>query len=245
MSKVIAYTALHYGAEYLPWAIRSVIDAVDEYWVLYSDVGSHGHHTAATCPDNRAQLFDLAREAAGDKLRWVDGRWAHEGYQRDSIFSYVPDADAVLVLDADEIWQAGSAAAVIEQASTWHRRNIRVPMIHYWRSWYRCMTDDPAFPVRVIFPAVREGEATASAIAPIHHFGYAQSTPVVEYKQHTHGHKAEWRIDWFDRKWVPNSQFDVHPTNINYWTPAPVDPFALGLPAFMRSHPYATLEVIP
>ena len=128
--KIVAYTALHYGAEYLPWAIRSVIDAVDEYYVLYSDIGSHGHHTLAVCPDNRAQLFDLAREAAGGKLRWIDGRWAHEGYQRDSIFSHVPDADAIVVLDADEIWQAGTAAAVIVAVADLPRigcRTVNVP----------------------------------------------------------------------------------------------------------------------
>ena len=33
---VAAYTALHYGSPYLGAAIRSVIDSVDSYYILYA-----------------------------------------------------------------------------------------------------------------------------------------------------------------------------------------------------------------
>lgn len=71
----IAYTALHYGADYLGWAIRSVIDAIDEYVVLYAAQGSHVFRTTLPCPDNRKELYTIARQAARDKLRWYDGEW--------------------------------------------------------------------------------------------------------------------------------------------------------------------------
>jgi hypothetical protein len=77
--KVISYTALHYGRDYLAAAIRSVIDHVDEHWILYSPIGSHGHRTDVPCPDTRDELYAKAELAAGSKLRWHDGEWAHEG----------------------------------------------------------------------------------------------------------------------------------------------------------------------
>ena len=93
--KVIGYTALHYGRDYLGYAIRSVIDAVEEYHVLYTSQGSHGHRSQAHCPDTRLELFEIAEAAAGAKLRWHEGSWLWEGQQRDAIFEYAPDADVL------------------------------------------------------------------------------------------------------------------------------------------------------
>src|SRR5574342_223323 len=109
--KTDAYTALLYGSDYLAYAIRSVIDYVDEYHVIYdaSGSGSHGSKTDRTCPDSRETLYALADGAAGHKLRWHDGTWPYEGAQRDAIHEYAPDADVILVLDADEVWPYGDA----------------------------------------------------------------------------------------------------------------------------------------
>src|SRR5689334_6017907 len=106
MTKIIAYTALHYGREYLASAIRSVIDYVDEYHVLYTPIGSHGHRTSIPCPETEMELFEIAL-SAGSKLRWCVGEWPHEGAQRDAILQIVPDADVILPVDYDEIWQDG------------------------------------------------------------------------------------------------------------------------------------------
>ena len=80
----------------------------------------------------------------------------------------------------------------------------------------------------------------------LHHFGYAQRPEIVEYKQLTHGHRSEWRrdCDWFHDRFMANAQRDCHPVGSQYWNPETVDPFALGLPEFMRAHPYAGMEVI-
>ena len=71
MKKVIAYTALHYGKEYLADAIRSVIDYVDQYWVIYTPVGSPGHRTDAPCPESKEELSWIANDAA-DKILCFD-----------------------------------------------------------------------------------------------------------------------------------------------------------------------------
>jgi hypothetical protein len=249
--KVISYTALHYGSDYLGYAIRSVIDHVDQHWILYSDVGSHGHRTDAVNPDTREQLMDIAIEAAGDKLGWIDGKWDYEGAQRETIHQIAADADVILVVDADEVWSED----LVKTSLSYIRgmgltRNIRLPIIHYWRSFYRCVLHDPAFPIRIILPKnTRQSEPLTLGYGQINgqinHFGYAQRPAIVEYKHHTHGHKGEWRkdVDWFNDIFMANRQTDTHPVGSEYWNPEAVDPWQY-LPDFMRQHPFANMETI-
>jgi hypothetical protein len=172
-------------------------------------------------------------------LRWHDGEWPHEGAQRDSISEYAPDADMIIVLDADEVWPADLVQGAIALAEmNPHIKTWRVPIIHYWRSFYRCVLHDPAYPVRVIRPS-GNGESTIPVNLFINHFGYAQSPEIVEYKILTHGHKGEWRkdVDWFKDRYLANTQTDCHPVGSVYWNPERVDP-ADYLPRFMTEHPY-------
>lgn len=241
--KTIAYVALLYGKDFLSEAIRSVLGAVDEVWVLYSPVGSHGHHTGAVCPDHMNDLYEIARKASGDKFRWFASTWSHEGAQRDAIYTLVPDADIILTLDADEVWVDGAAQAAIDTLIESGARHLLMPLYHYWRSFTRCNVSDGASPSRIVNV---HGEGVLQyGPKVIHHFGYAQRSEIVEYKQAVHGHKADWRADWFATRWQTNAQVDVHPTNTDFWTPVVVDPYTLGLPAWMQDHPFAALQVIP
>lgn len=249
MTKIIGYTALHYGADFLHHAIRSIIDDVDEYIVLYTSVGSHGHRTNAVCPDTRDQLLEIAQEAAGDKMRWFDGVWSYEGQQRDSIFEIAPDADVIAVLDADEIWPPGLLKWAIEETKTWHRRDIRLPMIHYWRSLNHAILHDPAYPVRLIYPQTKEGAETFTPVSlldkpywTINHYGYAQRSEIVRYKLETHGHKGEFRrdCDWFTDIFMNTSRTtDLHPVGSDYWNYETIE-----IPDFMCDHPFAQVELI-
>lgn len=240
----IAYTALHYGSPYLAYAIRSVIDAVDKYYVLYTPHGSHGTRNEAQLPvsDNRASLMKIAHYAADDKLIWVDGDWRVEGEQRDSIFTICPEAQQVLVLDYDEIWGAGLAELALGITYRMNSRDYRLPMVHFWRSFHRCVLHDPAFPVRIINP-IGAGEATLST-PPIAHMGYAIPDWLLRYKMHIHGHRAELRQDdWYTTKWQANAQEDCHPVGSDFWAPEEVNPLHY-LPAWMQEHPYYNMEVI-
>jgi hypothetical protein len=245
--KIIAYTALRYGRDYYDAAIRSVIDAVDEYHVLYAVTPSHGHWSDVLCPETEDELRAIAEHRAGSKLHWHRGEWAYEGQQRDSIHQYAPDADVILVLDADEVWPEG----LIE---FYHNliyfggetvRQYRVPMIHYWRSMSHCVLHDPAYPVRIINTRIGYGEATLPTTLRINHFGYAQRPEIVEYKWRIHGHLNELRrdVDWFNDVFMANRQFDTHPVGSEYWNPEPVNPLDY-LPAWMAEHPYYGREVI-
>lgn len=257
MTKTIGYTALHYGADYLAWAIRSVIAEVDQHYVLYCPHGSHGVKTDLQCPDSRTTLYDLARQAAGNKLVWIDGDWNYENEQRESILQYAADADIILIVDADEIWGENvvwSAKAQYSEAQHIHCQRWRAPVMEYWRSFYRAETHNLVYPVRVIYPHVdnawdkEHGEGYLNRYNVGHeiisHMGYAQRSEVVYYKQHTHGHRGDWRPNWYEEKFAANVADDCHPTNKDYWNPTLVDPLEF-MPSFMAEHPYFNLEVIP
>ncbi len=128
--KVIGYTALLYGADFLNHAIRSIIDDVDSYVILYSAHGSHGHKTDAVCPDTRDELYEIAYNAAGDKLRWFDGNWDYEGQQRDSIFQIAPDADVIHIdIDPAEVSKNRKMREMIDIPIVGDAKNILKELI--------------------------------------------------------------------------------------------------------------------
>ena len=246
---VIAVTALHYGCNYLGYAINSVIDAVDEYHVLYSPHGSHGALNQYAPPPGNSEheLRAIAQRVAGDKLRWHTGEWIHEGQQRDTIYQLAPNADVVLTVDYDEIWNKNQAEAAIRYALNSHFRGYRIPMIHYWRSFHKAILHDPAYPVRVVCPKrdPSAGETTIN-ILPINHLGYAIPSDLLQYKMHIHGHRAEWRkdIDWFSERWCnPDATDDLHPVGSDQWNYERVNPLD-NLPSWMRLHPFYGMETI-
>jgi hypothetical protein len=264
--KIVAYTALLYGQEWLSWAIRSVIDAVDEYHVIYSPRGSHNGNKPVDLPpgEDARTLYEIAHEAAGRKLRWythTEG-WSIEGEQRDMIFRLAPDADRILVLDYDEVWGPGLAQAVVAaSASQPNVREWRVPMIHLWRDLHHAILHDPAYPTRLINPHAPQGTSTTfdahahdeakrellsrttDYVPEFHsrivHGGYAISPELMKAKWETHGHRNEYRreIDWFnDRYMNPAAKTDLHPVGSEYWNAEAIDPFVY-LPGWMVDHP--------
>lgn len=243
--KVIAYTSLLYGRDYLAYAIQSIIDHIDEYHVLYSAHGSHGTQVNTPCPESREELYAIAQTVAGTKLRWHDGNWRQENEQRESIYQFAPDADVVIVLDADEIWSEGILDNAIRYVANSSTQRWRVPIIHYWRSFSRCVLHDPAYPIRIIKPNAEAGEKTLPTEKKINHFGYAQRSEIVRYKLLTHGHKNEFRrdVDWFKDVFMANRQTDCHVVGSEYWNPESVNPWNY-LPEFMKGHPFSKLDII-
>lgn len=245
---IVAYTALHYGSCYLSYAIRSVIDAVDKYVILYSVDGSHGVKSTMPLPqsESRERLENIAYRASQGKLEWVDGEWSYEGQQRDTIYTLYSNAEVILVLDYDEIWSTGLAEQSIAKAKTLPHKYFRLPMIHYWRSFHRAVMHDPAWPVRLIRPRL-EGD-NALAIKPelvINHLGYAIPSWLLDYKMAIHGHRGQWRqdINWRQERWEANAQQDCHPVGSEHWNPEPIAPYVY-MPGWMSEHPYANQDII-
>jgi hypothetical protein len=247
VTKIIAYCALLYGKDYLKYSIQSVIDAIDEYHVLYALNPSHGHASNAVNPDTKDELRAIAESAAGSKLRWHENSWQYENEQRESIHHYVPDADVILIVDSDEIYTS-ETLAMIESEMTWQGKYIRIPAFHFWRSFHKGLMHDAAAPTRVIFPKSQHADWVMNAHQhqSFLHFGYAQRSEIVKYKMQIHGHFNEFRTDcdWFKDKFMANAQEDVHPCGHQWAHVEDVNPDDV-MPDFMKSHPYYGLKLIP
>lgn len=238
---IAGFIALHYGVPYLNYAIRSIIDAVDTLYIVYTDKPSHGHSTSLVNPDSREDLIDIAYSAAGDKLRWFEGHFTHEGTHRDLIFQIAPKADVVLVCDSDEVWCEADLQRLINAATSGINRNYLAYEYAFWRAFNRAIPGRLCAPVRAINTRNPKGDQLTDA--HFLHFGYAQPTRYIEYKMSLHGHKADWRPNWFKEKWLANAQTDIHPTNYDFWNTVMIDPREV-MPDYMSAHPYAKMAVI-
>jgi hypothetical protein len=239
--KIISYTPLLYGMQYLYYAIKSVIDYVDQYYALYTPVGSHRSRVDEPCPESRDELYAIARAAAGNKLVWTEGEYAYEGQHRGMIDQLAPDADVIIALDADEIWSEGLVQKIIEDTCTMHRRRIRVPIVHFWRSFNKAIIHDPAYPERVVYPQIKENTEETYSEYGIAHMGYAQTPNIVRYKwSGIHGHQAELRkdCDWFKDIFLNKQRStDLHPVGSEYWKYEHVNPLDY-MPRWMQEHPF-------
>ena len=251
--KTIAYTALHYGSEYLASAIRAAVNYVDEWHCLYTPHPSHGHNSSAICPDTETDLHEIAWQAAGSKLRWHVGNWHYEGQQRNSIHQYAPDADAILIVDSDEIYSEKlleNVASLIQLTSGYTGyRTLRLPFVHFYRDFRHAVIHDPAYPQRVIFPHVQNtSDATWDAHeGSVAHMGYCQSAETIRYKLSIHGHKSELRCSadaYVDSIYLNEQRWtDLHPVGSEYWNAEVVNPFDY-LPYWMADHPNCVKDIV-
>lgn len=242
----MAYCGLHYGQEWLEFAIRSVEPLVDEYHVFYTDHPSHGSTTDMTKPEgeDRETLKRIAESF--DCVVWhdVDQFW-QEGQHRDYCVHYLTQRGADLILwnDADEVWDLDVLSDALEFAWENPYKEYRTHAMHFWCGVnHVCM--DECMPVRIIKPS-GEGEGYVPGRG-FYHFGYAQSAMLILYKSKIHGHRGEWRPGWFPiyRDWSPDKTYEcgVHPTNAcddngkPFWTPVPFDRY--DLEELIGDHPY-------
>jgi len=237
--RISGYMALHYGADYANWAVRSVIDAVDEFHVVYAPRPSHGTMTHLSPPDSKNSL--LAAVMVSPKIRWHEVNFRQEGRHRDHALSLCR-GDLALVVDYDEVWDSNTLDAVLRFAADNPQRDTLVGCRTLWRS-HGWLCEDPMQPVRVI---KRSGQGVAAYpldAGRFWHFGYAVRDQVVRYKMAVHGHIGEWRHRWYEDKWSPWPPVkDVHPTCRNTWDPEPFD--RRLLPEIIRDHPWHEEEPI-
>jgi len=195
-------------------------------------------------------LIECAIAGAGDKLRWHEGVYANESQHRSKIHELEPNADCIIVVDADEVYSEKLLDElfwlIYDNDDREHARRYRLNFWHYWRSFKRGFMHDPALPERIIFPKVNNNAVdTFTSHGVVHHFGYAQRSEIVRYKLQTHGHRSEFRhdVDWFGDVFMANRQYDCHPIGSNAWNCEDMD--ASQLPSVLNDHPFKDLEVIP
>lgn len=245
---VQSYTVLHYGADYLSYALRSVYHFVDKLHIVYTPHPSHGHRTAALPPEDRELLYATAYDYDPlGKIIWHDVEFYDEGPHRDAAvrICQAHGAEMVLVVDADEVWPEETLAGVLSHV--WDSAGPRDWLINFttlWRSFDWVVRDD-LWPVRLLDLRHADGVAyVPRELGPIYHFGYAIQDEIMRYKMLCHGHRGEWRLDWWETKWPAwPPPPDCHPTNEDgFWNPESFDKELL--PELMRDHPFWGLERI-
>jgi len=247
---IAASYIIHYGAEWLKWSIRSVVNHVDEVHLFYTPFPSHGHSTTMTCPESKKDIQLSVAEifASYGNVFWHDcpDRFPHEGYHRTYAIEQckLRGAEVVVVVDADELWPVDVLVDSLEIVKQGDKRSYRIGMCHFWRS-LKWVCDDPAMPTRFIKPSI-SNMSEEYLSGKVFHMGYAQSPSIIRYKQEIHGHKAEWRKGWFENKFMANFKEDIHPTCENFWIARPVEQKTKDeLFKLCGDHPYWDLEIIP
>jgi hypothetical protein len=250
--KAHSLTILHYGKDYLSYALRSIYHSVEQCHIFYTPTPSHGHSVNVPPIEIKEELQQAAYTYDPDnKVIWYDMiNMENEGMHRDIALRTIEAAGAelVLVVDYDEIWPTSLASEFISYAEqTNHYRNYLINMIHIWRSFNWCCYDD-GWPVRIIdlrHDYTRQDVGyLPKEIGRVFHFGYATTNKVMQYKWQIHGHKNELRPNWFRERWYRwPPQPDCHPTNDKgFWNPVMFD--KLKLPVFMAEHPFFGMDKI-
>lgn len=238
MKKRIAYCCLHYGQEFLKDAILSIEPFVDKIMIFYSPKPTFGFGTEIDCPEKGEDLQAIA-EAASPKVHFVSGYWGDEGTHRHVIFDYCGGYDTVIVFDSDEIFEQKDLPAALDHVEKGEFRYYGVEgYITFWKSldWH---VVDHFRPVR--FYNLHNIGGQSEVHQTIYHFSLCQSKRVLDYKFLVHGHKDEFKSDWYQEKFVNwnvnNALSFLHPTSNDIWHHAlPFD--RKILPEFIQQYPY-------
>lgn len=242
--KIIAYTRVHYGADYLRDVIRSTEGFAEKHVLLYTPHTSAGFgSTNIPNPDSYHVLRNIASES-GYRVEWREKM----AMDMRSVTALYPDADIVLGLDADEVIAPELFQAIIDAVKSGEltKHMYRLPMIHFWRSFgYVC--EDSNHPVRLYLPKNKNDETDyfPNGNGVIYHMGYARTVKDTDYKVRVSAHLREFRPEWWNEIFMkfPERLEDLHPVCLHgFWNAKPFD--RSTLPEFMHKHEYFELEVI-
>jgi hypothetical protein len=257
--KRVGVMAVHYGKEYLAHAVKSLAMVCEEVHIFYTPTPSFGFSEGAVCPDTQEELITEAFRLRNGlapvfwhKLEGVTNENVHRTIMLDKATER--GATLVAIADADEVWDPNaldqallSAARSDQMAGRWLAR-----FHNFWRSWQWTVRDSFR-PVRIVdlrYPLHVDAYLDElSQPHPIYHFGYAQSIETMRYKFTCHGHKAEFKPNWFEQKflaWTPyGDHYDLHPCVNDLWIAERTDAFTLlALDGLLGGHPHQFLKVI-
>lgn len=253
----MACLAVHFGKEYLAWAVRGMQDAVDEVHIFYAAEPSYGYRVAgAVCPDSEEELEREARRFLTKPLFWhrVSGT-TNEGMHRDLMTAEARrrGAEAYVVADADEVWDGAALKVAFDAVHDANRAGRWLThFANFWQS-FAWELHDSFKPIRIVdlrqpltvdayldFPVMQPW--------PVFHFGYAQSMATMRYKFTCHSHSHELIPGWLDKTYVPWQPGDrnLHPSAPTVWEQAyPTDPRILAkVRELLHDHPYLDVPLI-
>ncbi len=244
--KTLAYTAIHYGKEYLKEAIASVKNNIDEHLVAYTGTPSFGYSTDMQNPDTEAELKAICGKF--DHVTWLDitsRKIRAEHLHRQIAIDYARkhNFDIILVVDSDEVWIPERVQEAIDYAYASKSGNFKMrgsQWVTLWKSFNEYVTDGFA-PVRLfnLHNDLSKDEYIEKGF--IYHMGYCISDELMAYKISCHGHRADFDSNnkWHKEKWLDYKQGEtkfLHPATEAYWQET--QPFdKTTLPDLLKSHP--------
>lgn len=242
--KIIGYQPLLYGKEYLATSLNSVKDHVDKFVILYTPTGSQGHKTDLVNPDSEEEMRQIASDVLGNKLIWSSKEYSHEAEHRADALNYVGDANILLTLDADEVFEPADIEAALKTTFDSPLRYQGINgFINFWKSFDYILIDQFR-PIRFINLKNEGGQG--EVMQRIYHFSCAQRAEIVKFKWNTSGHRAELFEDWMDKyfNWYPGCAIEwLHPASHQIWQkPELFD--KTTLPDILKNHPNYTKALI-
>ena len=243
--KTLAYSAIHYGKEYLKEAIESVRVNVDAHLMVYTSLPSYGFTSDMTNPDTERELLNISN--GFDHTLWMNitGRATAENTHRQIAIDYARknNYDIVLVVDSDEVWEPSKVQEAIDYA--YNSKNGRFGIrgsrwITLWQSFNEYVTDGFA-PIRLLNLRNDLGREELIEKGFIYHMGYCISNEMMEYKISCHGHKNDFNNNkrWHEHKWLNYKKGEtkfLHPATEAYWKET--QPFDKNtLPEVLKKHP--------
>jgi len=245
--RVLGYIMLHYGSDYLDYAIRSIEAECEKIIILHSAKPSHGTGTDIEYPDDVFDLYHIVRKHP--KCVWITVNAGAEGDHRGKIWDWTDGYDILINVDSDEVWEPTQLRAAIEKAATIDNKVIGVNGFkHFWRSFNHVVEPDFFTPVRLFnlrSKHIRSETLVERVDTTIYHFGYAIQPEMMRYKLSIHGHHNELKPGYFDtwNNWKGERKGLWHPTSNQIWFDI-VDFDKTKLPKFMCEHPYYNLDII-
>lgn len=226
----LAYIPLHYGKDYLEYAIRSVHDSVDTVLVLYTAKPSYGHEGTLKNPDTKEELMQIA--CSFNKVVWKEvTQVSRENHHRQLAYSYAKNSindknglnyDLVLAVDSDEIWNPDKVEEALHAAynSGYHNFGIAGSQwYHFWKN-HKEVNRDGFYPTRITNLNNYVKNHTIISKGEIYHMGYAISEECMRYKLSCHGHKSEIPNGWLEDKWINYKRgvtTHLHPASRDIW----------------------------
>ena len=244
--KILGYVMLHYGTDYLEYALPPLCEVCNKVIILYSLNPTHSGKDKRVNIESRNELMIMASKY--HKVQWIDVFDCHtEGQHRNEIYKYTDGYDVLVNADYDEVWDIPDLKRAVKEVYNSPYRNHGIDgFVHFWRSFNWELQPDWFRPVRLIHLREKNTSEQPNIKAKIYHFGYAITRRKMQYKMSIHGHRAEWDETWVKtwKKWKPFiTKGKFHPCSNDVWKE--LKHFdRMQLPIIMRKHPYFNLEKI-
>lgn len=245
--RVLGFTSILYGKEYLKESLLSIRDHVDKMVVAYTYNPSHGHATSIPCPESVDEIHAICTEVLGSKLIWDEKQsYGAENQHRAVARKYSDGYDLILTIDADEVFEPSEVQTALQYAYNGKARRYGIKgYLNFWRSFDWVCTDGFR-PIRIENLNVHNNEQDLECPLTIYHFSTAQREEITRYKYTAFGHANELRPNWLEDifyKWTPDAPFDdVHCVAFGIWNPVRFDKSTL--PDILKQHPNYNKELI-